>query len=219
MEKAGMSTYPQSLCCCVRPARSFQSLNLYRRKEERELLRYKGRIGFPAEFSWALSLILQGFLQWFISLQMSVLEHFTWQTLWWLFNLRIVQCVFGLTKPFLCIYEQPDGMGRDWTHKRKRKPKLNLGLGRAQAFKTLVKNSFSCNFSEWTFSGNLLLVCFGLLKTCTHHDFQTEVKLLLTSSLLSTKVISVFTWKSCLTPLKAPQPHHQPTPPAPQLPS
>lgn len=30
-----MSTYPQSLCCYVRPAGSFQSLNLCRREEER----------------------------------------------------------------------------------------------------------------------------------------------------------------------------------------
>ena len=38
------------------------------------------------------------------------------------------------------------------------------------------------------------------------------MKLLLTYSLFSTKVISAFTWKSCLTPLKVPQPpRHQPT--------
>lgn len=48
-------------------------------------------------------------------------------------------CV-GLTKLFLYIYGQPDEMGPDWTHRSKAKPKrLNLGLGRAQAFKNTGK--------------------------------------------------------------------------------
>lgn len=134
--RAGMPTYLLSLCCYDHPAGSFQSLNLYKEKqeeeEERELLGHKGRMWIPVE------------LWWVNPTRISQVPFFPYRWMFWsnfidrhygAWSIKeplLTPCVW----PFLCIFM--DNQLR-WDQKgcteAKENSKLNLGLGRVQAWK------------------------------------------------------------------------------------